>query len=258
MRIALIGCVVLAGCAKKPADHDVAKPIDSQVVIAPDSTAAAKPAPPPPPPVTDCKAALGSIWGDISGSFLAKNTFAPRKEALRKWPLVPEACHNGYWYLEAAILIGQSETELTTGNIKLTSEEAALTLALQQPDDLDVLKRVALVSTLGRKPALPDDACKRAKAVAADDDRAAYVCARAAISAGDGKTAKAELAAIKTPRPFADYELAVAQAAKLNKDTKTMKAQAKLAQKLDYNRAGFAMIHEGDMKKIGSLAKSLK
>lgn len=253
MRLGILACLVLAGCSKKPAEHDVAKPLDSNVVIAPESApVAAKPAPPP-----DCSGVLGDIGSDVHRSFTAKETSSPRKEALRKWPLVPDACHTGYWYLEAAILIGQGDTELTAGNIKVTSEEAALTLALQQPDDLDVLKRVALVSMLGRKPALPDDACTRAKAVAADDDRAAYVCARAAIAAGDGKTAKSELAAIKTTSSFVDFELASAQAAKLAKDTKTMKAQAKLAAKLDYNRAGLHMIHEGDRKALVDLAQSL-
>ena len=260
MRTALIGCVVLAGCAKKPTDHDVAKPIDSQVVIAPDSAAPPKTAAAPKPaapPVTNCEAPLRSIMSDIAQSFSAANTYAPRKEALRKWPLVPEACHTGYWYMEASMLIGWGGTELTTGNIKLTSDEAALTLALQQPDDLDVLQRVALMSTLGRKPPLPTDACKRAKAIGAEDDRAAYVCARAAIAAGDGKTAKAELAAIKTKSNFVDFTLASAQAAKLNKDAKTMKAQAKLAAKLDYDTAHLHMLREGDYKSFLALTKSL-
>jgi hypothetical protein len=255
MRITIAICLALLGCAKKPADHDVAKPIDSQVVIAPDSAPTPKPAATAP---TDCAGPLGSVMSDIHRSFIAKETYAPYKEARKKWPLVPDACHTGLWYLEAAILIGRGDSDLVAGNIKIASEESALTLALQQPDDLDVLKRVALVSLLGRKPELPADACKRAKAVAADDDRAAYVCARAAIAANDGKTAKEQLAAIKVAKPFPDYELAVAQAAKLNKDTKTMKAQAKLAAKLDYNRAGFAMIKEGDRKAIIDLAKSLK
>jgi hypothetical protein len=263
MRTAIIGCVVLVGCAKKPADHDVAKPIDSQVVISPDNAATAKPAAPKPaappatpPTVTDCKGPLWTIMGDIARSFSAANTFDPRQEALRKWPLVPEACHTGLWYLEAAILVTR-EPELTAGNIKIASEEAALTLALQQPDDLDVLQRVAFVSTLGRKPALPDDACKRAKAIGANEDRAAYVCARAAIAVGDGKTAKAELAAIKSQSNFVDFALASAQAAKLNKDTKTMKAQAKLAAKLGYESARLHMIVERDRKALIALAKSL-
>lgn len=254
MRIGILACVVLAGCAKRPAEHDVAKPIDSQVVIAPDSAPAPalKPAPPP-----DCTGPLGDIMGDIGGAFQAANTFAPRKEAVKNWIAAPAACHTGVWYLEAALLLAAGEKELTAGNIKIASEESALTLALQQPDHIDVLKRVALINTLGRKPALPDDACKRAQAVD-KGDKAAYVCARAAIAAGDGKTAKEQLAAIKVTRPYPDYELSVAQAAKLNKDTKTMKAQAKLAAKLDFNRAGFAMIKEGDRKAIVDLAKSLK
>jgi hypothetical protein len=208
-------------------------------------------------PPADCTAALDDVMSSVRGSFMAKDTSTPRKEALRKWPLVPEACHTGRWYLGAAILIGGGDTELTAGNIKLTSEEAALTLALQQPDDADVLARVALVSALGRKPALPADACKRAQAVDSGK-RAAYVCARAAIANKDGKTAKQQLATIKIARQFPDYELALAQAAKLNKDTKTMKAQAKLAQKLDYDRAGMGLIREGDRNAIIDLAKKLK
>lgn len=252
MRTALI-CLLLAGCAKKPVQQDAAKPIDSQVVIAPDA-----PAPKPAVP-DDCKAEHAAIMSNVRRAFQAKNTFAPRKEAVTAWPNVPESCRTGVWYLEAALLFAAGETELTAGNVKVAGEESALTLALQQPDQIDVLKRVALVQALGRKPALPSDACKRAQAVASDNaDAAAYVCARAAIAANDGKTAKEQLAAIKVGKPFADFELAQAQAAKLLKDTKTMKAQAKLAAKLDHSRAGYAMIREADRKAIIDLAKSIK
>lgn len=252
MRTALI-CLLVSGCAKKPVQQDAAKPIDSQVVIAPDAPAL-KPVVP-----DDCKAEHAAIMSNVRRAFQAKNTFAPRKEAVAAWPNIPASCRTGVWYLEAALLFAAGEAELTASNVKIAGEESALTLALREPDHVDVLERVALVQALGRKPTLPADACKRAQAVAADDaDGAAYVCARAALAAGDGKTAKEHLAAIKVSKPFADFELAQAQAAKLLKDTKTMKAQAKLAQKLDYSRAGYAMIKEADRKAIIGLAKSLK
>jgi hypothetical protein len=83
------------------------------------------------------------------------------------------------------------------------------------------------------------------------------VCARAAIAAGDGKTAKEELAAIKSTSGLADVELARAQAAQLNKDAKTRKAQAKLAMKLDDNKVKLALIRQRDRKAIADLAKPL-
>ena len=206
----------------------------------------------------DCASTLGDLNLLVYDAYIAKNTGAPRKEAVKLWPNVPTACQTGAWYLQAALLINAGESELNAGAIKVTSEESALTMALAQPDDINVLERVAFVSALGRKPALPADACKRAKAVAGKDTNgAAYVCARAAIAAGDGKTAKAELAAIKSTSGLADVELARAQAAQLNKDAKTRKAQAKLAMKLDSKKANLALIKERDRKAIVELAKPL-
>ena len=261
--LALCLCLCFGGCAKRPAEQDGAKPSDSatQVVIAGDSDAA-KPAPvaikPVPPPAVDCTKELAAVMSHIRSAYVAKEMFGPRKEAVKKWPAVAASCRNGLWYLEAALLINAGERELVADAVKLASEEAALTAALQQPDHVDVLERVALVSALGRKPALPADACTRAKAVAGTDtEGAAYVCARAAIAAGDGKTATGELAAIKNTTGRADLELARAQAAKLAGDKKTMKAQAKLATKLDFNRANAALIKDRDRKAIIDLAKPL-
>jgi hypothetical protein len=266
MRVGIAFCLLLVACAKKPAEQDVARPVDSapaarpadsstQVVIAGDSAAAAKPAPPPAKP--DCTV-VEDIMSDVHSAFMAKNTGAPRKAAAKAWPTVPDACKNGEWYLAAALLITAGEAELNSGSIKIATEESALTLALAQPDDIEVLKRVALMTGLGRKPTLPADACKRAKAVAGSDaNAAAYVCGRASIAAGDGKTAKQELDAIKSTTGFADVELARAQAAQLNKDAKTRKAQAKLAMKLDSTRANAALIRERDRKAIIDLAKPL-
>ena len=230
MRLGLIACVV--------------------VVIG--SVHVAKAAPPP-----DCAATLEDVMTSVRGAFMAKDKPTARTNGVKKWVGVPEGCHTGAWYLQAALLLEAGETELTAGNVKIASEEAALTLALKQADDLDVLVRVALINALGRKPALPKDACKRAQALDGGP-RAAYVCARAALAKGDGKTAKTQLATIKLARLFADYELAVAQAAKRNKDSATMKAQAKLAANIDQDRAGMAMINEADRNAIIDLAKKLK
>ena len=254
MRVGVMLCMTLVGCAKQTAEQ-TAKRTDSatQVVVAPTPPPAT-----PAKPAVDCAAQLEGVMTHIRDAYIAKNASTPRKEAVKLWPSVPEACRNGLWFLEAALLLNAGEMELSTGSIKLATEEAALTLALQQPDHVDVLERVALVSALGRKPALPDDACKRAQAAAATDvEGAAYVCARAAIAAGDGKTATDALAAIKSTSARPDLELARAQAAKLNADAKTRKAQAKLAMKLDNNRANLALIKERDRKAIVDLAKPL-
>ena len=255
--IGVVVAIAVSSCAKKPVEHEPARPIDAltaadtpvatQVVIAGAGSGSA---------ATDCDATLHRIFSDLSRSFSAMDANTPHQAALKAWPLVPAACQTGRWYLAAAILTVHGDKDLAAGNVKIASEESALTLALQQPDDLDVLKRVALISALGRKPALPDDACKRAKAVATDE-RAAYVCARSAIAAGDGKTATTELATIKAKSNYIDFHLAQAQAAKLTNDAKTRKAAAKLAMKLDYNKGLFAMIDDRDRKAIVALAKSL-
>jgi hypothetical protein len=222
------------------------------VVVALGHVDAARAAPPP-----DCEAALDNVMTSVVSAFMAKDTIAARKNAVKKWPAVPEACHTAQWYLQAALIINAGETELTAGDVKIATEEAALMLAMQQADDVDVLVRIALINVLGRKPALPKDACKRAQAID-KGDRAAYVCARVAISKRDGKSAKKQLATITLARRFPDYELTIAQAAKLNKDTKTMKAQASLAAKLNEDRAEMALINEADHNAIIDLAKKLK
>src|SRR5688572_23546033 len=153
-------CVCFGGCAKKPAEQSVVKPNDSatqvvkpndpstQVVVAGDG-AAAKPAPPAaptaPPPV-DCDKELAAVMSPIRSAYIAKETFGPRKEAMKKWPVVSAGCRNGLWYLEAALLINAGESELVADGVTLASEEAALTAALGQPDHVDVLERVALIS----------------------------------------------------------------------------------------------------------------
>jgi hypothetical protein len=264
----IVLALAAAGCAKKSADHDVARPADAptQVVIAGDAgkAPAAAPAPAPaPPPAPDCKAVNRAIMSNIRRAYVAMNAGPPRADALKLWPAAPEACHTGAWYLEAALLLDWASADLVAGPIKLATPEEALVAALKQPDDIAVLARVALVSALGNGPKLPDDACARAKAALGsstareDTDNVAYVCARAAIAAGDGKAAKEQLAAIQVPREHVDSELLAAQAAKLNKDKKTMQAQAKLAMKIAETRARSAMLSDAEYKAIIALAKQL-
>ncbi|HEX5058451.1 MAG TPA: hypothetical protein VFV99_03780 [Kofleriaceae bacterium] len=270
MRITVgLAVLALASCAKTPAEHTVARPIDAtQVVIAPDkaSPPPAAPAPAPAPAATDdkqCVIAINTLMRDIAGTYAAMDSATPHKKAVEAWPAVPATCRNGRWYLAAALLIDAGDKDLTAGTIKVASEEAALTSALAQPDDIDVLVRVGLVNGLGRGPKLPADACDRAKAAVAgstkgdDADKAAYVCARAAIAANDGKAAGQLLASLKVPKLFVDSELARAQAAKLAKDSKTTKAQAKLAMKLDSTRVAAAKVSEADRKAIIAAAKQL-
>jgi hypothetical protein len=273
MQTWVVACLVLVSCAKKPTEHDVAqptRPIDApaptQVVIAGSGSSAGSAAPAAAAPVAKpdaCQQEVRAIMSSVRSAYIAMNAGPPRKEAVTKWPTIAPPCQDGQWYLAAALLVNLGETELTAGSVKVTSEESALTAALTKPDDIDVLERVALVSTLGRAPKLPDDACKRAKnAIGANPkpylaDAAHYVCARAAIAAADGATAKQELDAIKSSSDFVDIALARAQAAKLTKDTKTMKAQAKLAMKLTAMRATTALLKEVDRKALIALAKPL-
>lgn len=257
--------LALASCTKKPAEHDVARPADAtQVVIAADKAPPAAPAPAPPPAADDkqCAIAINTLMKDVASTYVAMDSATPHKKASEAWPKVPANCRNGRWYLAAALLIDAGDKDLTAATIKLSTEEAALTGALAQPDDIDVLVRVGLVNGLGRGPKLPDDACDRAKKVVGakkgdDADKVIYVCARTTIAAGDGKAAGKLLGTLAVPKLFADSELARAQAAKLAKDTKTMKAQAKLAMKLDSTRAAAAKVSEADRSAIIAAAKLL-
>ncbi|HWO25667.1 MAG TPA: hypothetical protein VNO30_43310 [Kofleriaceae bacterium] len=149
---------------------------------------------------------------------------------------------------------------LEAGAARIETEEAALTAGLAGPDDVELLARVAYVSAIGRKPALPADACARAKSLAAasnDPDAVAYTCAQAALAAADGSAAAQLLAAIKEPKRWLDTELAQARAAKLVNDKAAMARFAQAAAKVDYERAQMANVASNDAKIVVQAAKQL-
>ena len=120
------------------------------------------------------------------------------------------------------------------------------------------------MSALGRQPTLPHDACARAHAAVVRDaavdghatrvDTARYVCARVAIVANDGTTAKTELDAMQDPRHFFDIELVLAQTAKLTGDRAGAKAHARLAARVSERDRGTT---EADVDAIVALARQL-
>lgn len=270
-RAVLLVVAGLAGaCTKKPADH--AEPVatrpagdaaaapgaprvDAAIAVAPEAAA---------PPVKPAACGVvDEVLGLVRRAYLAMNAHAPEQQALALWPTVPAACRNGRWYLAAAMLLELGNQVLEAGDVKLADEAAALGAALRQPDDQDVLVRVAFVAGRGRPPGLPADACARARKLiappseAARKDRAAYVCARAALAAGDAAEARAQLDAIADPRAFADLALARAEAAKLAGDAKRARDEARKVGKRDFALVGGNPIPFRDLAAIAARAREI-
>jgi hypothetical protein len=172
------------------------------------------------------------------------------------------AVPNGAWYLAAARLVAIGVKPLVAGSITIDDEQTALSAALAQPVDAEVLARVALVAALGREPGLPANACDKARGAVDKSDRnaaalATYVCARAAVAAGDGKRARDELLAIYDPKHFLDIDLVRAQAAKLVGDTKGMKEALDAVRKIDERRATASYSPPAEAAAIIELANKL-
>jgi hypothetical protein len=142
----------------------------------------------------------------------------------------------------------------------ITTEAVALTTALAKPDVLDVLARVAYHAALGRSPALPADACTRAKATqraATAPDAVAYVCGHVALASRDGKTALDQLGAIRARTAWLDLELATARAAQLVGDQALAKKHAASAAKVTAAEADRAHVSSSDAKLVAARAKEL-
>lgn len=172
------------------------------------------------------------LEGEVSSAYVAKDHVNNYRRAIEMAPAVPQVCRAGWWYLAVARLLDLGVDREIAG---FKTPEAALEAGLQQPDDVRVLVRVAQVAALGRKPALPADACERARMVTSrtartdEESGARYVCGRAAIASGDGARAIVELDAYLDTSATWDVELARAQAAKLVKDRASTIRHARLA-----------------------------
>lgn len=211
----------------------------------------------------DCSAAHSRVDAAAMVAWHAMDNPSPIREARLQWTAMPPACRNGRWYLQGALLLELAGGSLDAGDIELESSAAALGAALAQPDDLDVLMRVAFESAIGKQPKLPIDACERAHRTISDPrnreqlDGVAYVCARAAIVAGDGEKAKREVDALTGARVFVDADLLLAQIARLRGDREAMKAHAKNASQVDARFAFNMQIDSADRLALIAIAKQL-
>jgi hypothetical protein len=141
---------------------------------------------------------------------------APHYDRARAaWQAIDPACHGGRWHLQAAQLMRWRSDPLPG----LASPAEALAAGLAQTPDLELLVLVAFTGALGGDPALPADACERARSAPPVDgsasesaDRVAYVCGHAALAAGEPAAAEGELAGITNQRRYPDLPLRRAQA----------------------------------------------
>jgi len=238
--IAALGVVVL-GCSTSKADPQ-AVPLD-------------KVADP------DCKTQQRMLDSKIRSSYVAMDGASSHVAAKQLWAAMPEVCHTGAWYLAAARLVALGD-KLVAGTVSIDDEAKALAGALAQPANAEVLARVALVSALGRQPALPGDACDKATGAVDTADRnandvALYVCARTAVAAGDGKKARDSLNHLYNAKHFLDIDLVRAQAAKLVGDAKGVKEGVAGVKTIDDTRARSAFASFADVAAIKALAAKL-
>jgi hypothetical protein len=234
-RRSIVLFAVLACAGKDEKAPPTSTPRDAAIALAIDALAIAAP---------DCGALVGKLLGEVRSAYVAKDHVTNERAALQLWPAVPEQCRNGRWFLAAALLLDLGgNAPLEAGDVKLMNGEQALEAALLRPADLVVLQRVAMLSAIGRVPKLPADACERARSIGDGGERErfddiAYICARAAIAAGDGKAAIREIRSFKFGGAFVDLDLLRAHAAKAAGDTKAVKRHAKaFVQAVDRQRA---------------------
>lgn len=142
-----------------------------------------------------------------------------RRKVVELWPTVSPVCRGGTFYLVAAELVGRSpDAALATADgavvVHSPAEALARGFAVEQ-DHPRVLAHLAFADDVapGQPPALPAGACASARNRGdAWIDYTAYVCALAAIHAGDGVAALPELERIRYPGAFPDLQLRRAQA----------------------------------------------
>ncbi len=265
MRLLLIA-LALHGCAKTPAPEPQnaggsgsqsakAAPVDAGgATIAPDGR------PPASPCGDDQDTLISKARGSAVSMFSAMDGAASYAASLAAWSAVAPECRDGRWFYAAALLLSYRSSALVAGATKFTTVDEVLTAALAASgtDDDELLARIAYNAAMGRRPAVPSDACARATKVArpgADD--ATYVCAQEALASGDGKTAGELIAAMHQRFAFLDADLVAARAAKLHGDKAATRKFAAAAMKVDYAAANRASVNSDDAKLVVAAAREL-
>jgi hypothetical protein len=248
----LAAALIAAGCSKDPKPTPAVKP-DAKPLVAVDAATAAVAPTPTPTPTPDaaaapagfapaCRGANYTIWQSLHRMRVAASPAGPRKQALDDWRAVDAACHDGGYHVVTAIMKQQGLLE--DADVAGTREEILAAGLAVDPASPALLAYVALVSGAGSKPELPADACEKLTASADDDEARAYVCAHAALRAGDGVAALAALEKVDAAQ-FLDVHLRRVQALHLQGKPKDARKHAKAAKDQLVNPTAFV----GDLTK---------
>jgi hypothetical protein len=254
-----IACALLCGATcKEPSSPRAGEPLEANAdalpataTVAGDAHAAARQTSAPrttSPPVAATARAfhpdddpacteLSTLTSEIRLWQVAASPQPHRRKVVALWPTVPEACRGGTYYLIAAELVGRAtDSKLTSSDGAVVVQSAADALArglAAEPDHPRLLAHLAFADDLvpGQAPPLPAGACARARerGGAAWADDVAYVCALAAIHAGDGVAAVTELERVHSAAAFPDLQVRRAQALVLAHKPKEARALAKPA-----------------------------
>lgn len=215
-----IGIALIAGALVAAACNRAQPEAGAPGTAVPPAPASAAPGPttgpaPADAAAVDCGPALREVSGAIARMHGAMDGGPHYDRARAAWQAIDLACRGGRWHLQAAQLM-RWRTDLVDG---FQSATQALETGLARDPDLELLVLIAFSSALGGAPALPTDACERARAAPPVDgspsetaDRVAYVCGHAALAAGEPAAAEAELARIANQRRYPDLPLRRAQA----------------------------------------------
>jgi|GEM_PF-4807529 len=232
----------------------VAVAVDAAPAVVDAAVAAALPA--------DCAAPLAGLRGLIGRMHGAQDPSGPRAKAIEAWGQMPRPCQHGAWFLAAAQLERWAPVKLVAGGVIIERADEALVAGLAANDDRGVLVLTGFAAALGSKPLLPKDACARATSVVATGpdaaDQLAYVCAHAALAAGDVETAAIQLAAIGQPARYPDYPLRLAQVEARRGNLARAKELAGQAAKLDERAARGFGATDRERAKLVADAKALR
>jgi hypothetical protein len=202
---------------------------------APTASSAAKPSAFHPDDDPAC-ADLARVTSAIEASRGRANPQPYSRNARALWPTLSPGCRGATFFLAAAQIVGHAQgVTLSTpdGVVAVHSSADALAQGLAaEPDHPRLLAHLAFADDLdpSQAPVLPDGACISAKARGGNwTDYAAYVCALAAIHAGDGPAALAEIKSIRDAGLFPDFDARRAQALALVGKRKEARALVKHA-----------------------------
>ena len=246
--LVVLCAVCVAGCGKSAAPR-ASEPAAVRADAGAMRSAASEPAPvdaaPTPsqphvlhPDDDPACADLESLAAEIHLWRTVANPQPHRRAAQALWPSVPADCRGGTFFLATAEMVGFADgRELRTadGTVVIQSAADALVRGLaSEPDHPRLLAHLALTTDLlpaQDAPALPTDACARARTRGGDGwtDYIAYICALVAIHAGDSAGALVELDRVREVGHFPDLTARRAQALALAGRRKEARALVKPA-----------------------------